>query len=178
MDRYTDATFEGIHHLYILLLSRCGLLKVPNIKPLAETLNYLSLNRNFLTHIEDGLFEGFNNLVRLSLNKNKLIAVPDISDIPALGILDLMYNEIASTDNFPKEPHSNIKRFMLMKNAITEFDLKKIIEYFPALELLSLRGNRIQSLEDPLFGTINSTKLQMYLARNQWFSCNFSTPPT
>ena len=89
--------FAGISSLQSIRLMHTGLISMPPLTPVKNTLKRLRLDYNNISRVPHGYFLGFEKLHFLSMRCNKLHQVPDITPLHnIITYLDLGENNIVS----------------------------------------------------------------------------------
>ena len=144
-----DDAFIGLKSLTSLILSYCGLDKMPPLGPVKDNLKILRLSSNSLFAIPADYFCGFTRLWSVSLDFNKLLVVPNITPLKRkLVLLELDRNQITSLEPFLTNTiFPTMRQLSVTYNKITYLSRDMII-CWPKLISLHLTKNLLKSLED------------------------------
>ena len=113
-----------------------GLRALPPSISCLKRIRTINVRDNHLTHIPSDLLASLPQLEELDVSENQLTCLPDIRNLARLKTLNAMYNRI---EEFPVLPS--------------------------ALVILGLKGNRIETISEDVFGRATSLE-QLYLTDN------------
>ena len=142
-----ELAFAGLSTLSTLYLGRTGLMMVPPLGPVKNTLEELHLFYNNISSIPWGYFVGFKKLAVLSLGHNSLYEIPDISPLRStITKLDFEFNKVNSISfGLNWTVYSQLILIRLTGNAIRTFN-SDMMSFLPALQLFELSENNIVQL--------------------------------
>ncbi|CAF0857909.1 unnamed protein product [Brachionus calyciflorus] len=123
-------------------------------------LKNLNLSDSKIETITPGALENLHNLIKLNLSNNKLtfIAEDTFQNSTLLESLDLGFNKIAEFENnLPFLTLRNLKKLYLDSNSFETIN-KILLTPLINLEILSLSGNRIETL-GKVFTTLKNLKV-------------------
>ena len=135
----------GFTALKALRFELCYIDPVPNIHPVAHTLEHLIMESNQMSYLPNTMFLGCKYLTRLSLSFNNFKSIPNISDVSdTLLWFSISSNKVADVSALYEAPFPRLVELKLSHNRIT---------YFPdhpsgwnRLSQLYLRYNLIKSI--------------------------------
>ena len=133
--------------LRTLHIVRAGLMSMPPLTPVKNTLEDIVLTYNNISGVPSDYFSGFKKLKCLTMTGNSLCLIPNISPLYNTIInLQLENNKIYSiSGGLIRTVYPLLQVLNLDKNALKKFD-SEIVTFWPSLKVLSLRYNLIARL--------------------------------
>ena len=124
-----------------------GLMSMPPLTPVKNTLKKLKLDYNDISRVPQGYFLGFKKLQKLSMCCNILRQVPDITPLHnTIGYLSLGGNKIMSLSGaLNGTTYRQLHYISLGANFIKIFD-SGMMSFWPVVNTLSLTKNHIVHL--------------------------------
>ena len=166
-----DMAFAGISNLCWLSLIHTGLMSMPPLTPVKNSLARLVLHSNNISRVPHDYFLHFKKLYLLDLSSNILHQVPDITPLHnIITFLRINENNIMSISGWLNATTYHQLRYISMdKNVIRMFD-PYMMSFWPGVTSLSLINNHIIHL--PTSYPEQNCSLRRVRACNLYFDGN------
>ncbi|GLV41266.1 uncharacterized protein CBL_04790 [Carabus blaptoides fortunei] len=136
-----------------------GMFDNPSIKTII-------VNNSNVQTILPGIFDNLPQLLQVFIVRNHISTIqPNVFSRTNIKDLDLSENGIQFLENNAFIEMKQLETLNLMKNSLTSFDTQRLLSTSPALSLLVLTGNHIQSLSKQMFDGLENLK-DLYLGHN------------
>ncbi|KAF4524179.1 hypothetical protein B566_EDAN013925 [Ephemera danica] len=154
----SDGTFASLDNLHALELSGNQLTELsPTVLSSLRALRRLSVSHNHLETLDKHALQNCSDLRELELSSNNFQVIHSefLATVPRLESLDLSQNQLSALPNFPSLPALQVLR--LASNHIASVT-RDIFPKLSALRMLDMSGNGLSEVEP---GTLNkNTKLE------------------
>ena len=139
-----EMTFNGIYELRVLSLVQTGLVTMPPLSPVKNTLRELYVVDNSISQVPQNYFNDFASLNTVSLAINVLHQIPNFTPLQfSLTNLQLSLNNIDTIESVLTDITFPLLKYIhLNGNNISIFDIN-MLSSWPVLTSLSLGDNKI-----------------------------------